>query len=1017
MRHPVELETAETTRRSRKQKASRRQRLSQRGRRLKMESLEERRLLAVAGGLGFDPPPFDASFLEGSAPRNVGVPSFIYNELETGSGSNDSPNTAEFLPLGTGAGQEDTIDVNGQMTFSPGPSQVSTDIDYYAVDLRAGDILDISVSGSGASFAVRYESGGLWFGTRTNTALLYPTGSPLQDAGVAVAAQVVPEDGRYFILTAPTTTSVTYTMGLRVYRPIIEQAPLGSQQKVFLDFDGHLYATNDFASGGIPGFVEIFGLEESLGVLGFTNPNVPQVVNEIIDFTVEETVEQLRTLAQDGSIGSGTNGDFLNTGIGGDYGIVVLNSRDHADPGDTDPLLTRVIIGSETTTGFPPGALFGIAQSIDIGNFRPNEEVLVGLEPHFTAADGYIANGQVQNRNRSQTAAQQMAGTISHELGHSFGMWHTDGDNATPSLGDEGSISLNDHSQALGPDGIFGTADDIVPYFDNDRFSSSLIGGPGEDLLTGTQRLPAGLSHALSTGTVSATISGNVFNDLNGDGRDINEPGLGGVTVFADLSPNGVRDTFEPIAVTDANGNYSLTVPPGMTVNVLALLPNDFRATNPAEVVDSQGNGTGIVHRLANGGETAANFGFALSDSAITGTKFADTNGNGFFDTTESGLEGVYIYLDLDGDDRPDLGEPSAITGSNGSYVINFPGPGTYTVREVVEPGFIQTFPGASAGFEHVVTFNGTDLPSDLNFGNLPSRDYGDAPDSYQTSVATGGPSHGLSEAVGLGALVDRETNGFPSANALGDDSNNLDDEDGVTLISPLGLGGDATFEVVTRNTSGSQSYLQGWIDFDGNQVFDANEQVFTDLALGNGTTELTVSVPTTAAVGATFARFRYSPTTGLGVGGDADVGEVEDYQFEILNQAAIANDDQFNVSRNSLSNTLDVLANDFDTTLNPLTIVQVSSADNGQVNIAGGGRSVLYTPRNGFTGRDVFQYVVRDTFGNEFTATVVVDVNFQSNVPIAVDDTFEVPQNSSNRALNVLDNDVPSIFGGLSIT
>ncbi|MEL6109440.1 MAG: Ig-like domain-containing protein, partial [Planctomycetota bacterium] len=36
---------------------------------------------------------------------------------------------------------------------------------------------------------------------------------------------------------------------------------------------------------------------------------------------------------------------------------------------------------------------------------------------------------------------------------------------------------------------------------------------------------------------------------------------------------------------------------------------------------------------------------------------------------------------------------------------------------------------------------------------------------------------------------------------------------------------------------------------------------------------------------------------------------------------------------------------------------------------------------------------------------------------PIAVDDTFEVPQGSSNRALNVLDNDVASIFGGLTIT
>jgi hypothetical protein len=87
-----------------------------------------------------------------------------------------------------------------------------------------------------------------------------------------------------------------------------------------------------------------------------------------------------------------------------------------------------------------------------------------------------------------------------------------------------------------------------------------------------------------------------------------------------------------------------------------------------------------------------------------------------------------------------------------------------------------------------------------------------------------------------------------------------------------------------------------------------------------------------------------------------------------------------------------------------------------GQISIAAGGTAVLYTPPNGFVGSDSFRYTVRDEFGTESTADVTVTVRFQSEDPIAVDDSFEVPEGSSNRALNVLENDVPSSAGGISV-
>ena len=871
-------------------------------------------------------------------------------------------------------------------------------------DMRAGDILDIALNGAAGNISVYYGEGtsrpsGFWFGTDTNQAS-DTKGSPLQNVGTAVIAQTIPETGRYYIALAPSNGSANYTMGLRAYRPVLERAPIGTKQILYVDFDGGFYPSSRISGSTNPlGMIRFDRMEDNLGLLGF--PNATR--SDVLQLKQEIMVEAQKMF--DTLITNGLNGDYDSTGNPGDYGITLLSSLDCPEipsargPGsscspdlnlDNNPLVTRILVGSIINeVGIPT---IGIAESVDIGNFV-TDEIGIVLMDQIAASAAVPLSPSVSQLN---VMAKFLAGVIVHEAGHTFGERHTDTGNQVFNIMDSGSQQAGEAFIGIGPDGIAGTADDQQSEFAvEDEFS--LVEG-----IFGYSRTAASMAHNLSTGTVGTTITGTVFNDVNRNGSSIGEPGLGGVTVFADVIQNGFIDPTEPVALTDANGNYTLVVASGVTYNIIANTPAQFAATIPTT-------------RFAAGGDAGVDFGFAQVIPDVTGTKWADTNGNGIFDATESGVEGVYIYLDLDGDNRPDLGEPSAVTDSNGQYSINFPGPGTYTIREVVQPGFIQTFPSSG---EHLVNYNGVALTDNYNFGNLPSRDYGDAPDSYQTTVATGGPSHGISTAVGLGAEVDRETNGIPTNTALGDDLNNLDDEDGVQLLSPLGPGGTASLSIETRNTTGGEAFLQGWIDFDGSGTFDAIEQVFTDISLGNGTSTLTVNVPDTAVVGSTYARFRYSPTPGLGVGGEADAGEVEDYQFDILEQAAIANDDEFTVSRNSLSNRLDVLANDFETNVTTLTIISLNETGTvGNATIIENGRAISYTPPNGFTGRDVFQYVVVDQTGEEYTATVSVNVNFQSNVPIAVDDTFDIPQGSSNRALNVLDNDVPSVAGGLTIT
>jgi hypothetical protein len=131
-----------------------------------------------------------------------------------------------------------------------------------------------------------------------------------------------------------------------------------------------------------------------------------------------------------------------------------------------------------------------------------------------------------------------------------------------------------------------------------------------------------------------------------------------------------------------------------------------------------------------------------------------------------------------------------------------------------------------------------------------------------------------------LGARVDTESNGAPSADATGDDTRGTpDDEDGVT-IGALVRGTNADITVVASQAG----YLDAWIDWDGNGVWEADERIHASRAVAAGTTVLSVPVPATAKLGTSYARFRLSNSaTPLEPTGTAAAGEVEDYQVQIV--------------------------------------------------------------------------------------------------------------------------------------
>jgi uncharacterized repeat protein (TIGR01451 family) len=159
--------------------------------------------------------------------------------------------------------------------------------------------------------------------------------------------------------------------------------------------------------------------------------------------------------------------------------------------------------------------------------------------------------------------------------------------------------------------------------------------------------------------------------------------------------------------------------------------------------------------------------------------------------------------------------------------------------------------------------------------------DFGDAPDpTYPTLLASNGARHLVIPGFFLGALIDGELDGQPNPTATGDDLANLADEDGITFLTPLVPGQQATIQII----SSAAGKLDAWIDWNGDGDWnDPGEKIFNSVNLLGGLQVANINVPVGATLGQTFARFRLSSAGGLAPTGFAPDGEVEDYQVDVV--------------------------------------------------------------------------------------------------------------------------------------
>ena len=206
----------------------------------------------------------------------------------------------------------------------------------------------------------------------------------------------------------------------------------------------------------------------------------------------------------------------------------------------------------------------------------------------------------------------------------------------------------------------------------------------------------------------------------------------------------------------------------------------------------------------------------------------------------------------------------------------------------------VPQFDQRGTGFDRVIDILGSGARIDMGAFELQApKDLGDAPDpaigtatgDYKTRAADDGPRHIIVEGIQLGAAIDADNDGQPTAMADGDDMDGSDDEDGLSnpAVDLLLIEGVApTVHVDVTNTTGNQASLFGWIDYDNNGIFDnTTERAAVAVPAGSNGIAVTLNFPAVpaASAGNTFARFRLSTdVAAANPTGPAVGGEVEDY-------------------------------------------------------------------------------------------------------------------------------------------
>lgn len=321
------------------------------------------------------------------------------------------------------------------------------DADYYAVDLRPGDVLGGSIAGKAGNIEVHRVDGAGMVDSRIDVSATYPASTPLPGGGRAAFAYVAEEAGRYAVSTRDGDGG--YRMLLEVHRPGSESGRRPVTQTVFLDFDGERLNTGPFGGWGVR---RLAPLRSFLDRWGLDDEDLDAVIDQAVR-TVKENVSR----------------DLRERGLNDAFAIRILDSRHDADVFGA-PHVSRVVVGGTIKQSGVPA--ISVSQSTDPGNYSHEETALVLLDvvsdPDPQAPDSFNAYLNDPAADRVQFVGTALGTLISHEIGHLLGSRHTEPFDDTPDVMDRGGNPAVLYG--VGPDGVGGTADDVDVDFGVDQF-------------------------------------------------------------------------------------------------------------------------------------------------------------------------------------------------------------------------------------------------------------------------------------------------------------------------------------------------------------------------------------------------------------------------------------------------------------------------------------------------------------------------------------------------------------------
>ncbi len=351
---------------------------------------------------------------------------------------------ADPFDSGSGGGIGDTTPpTEGPYTLTA--TAAGVDADFFAVKLKAGDVIGASVTGSATYLTVYDTVPREAHGSTQDASFIYPMDSPLPGGGNAVTDYVATKAGWHYIGVG--NGSGAYDIKVEAYRPVLQGAK--PQQTLYLDFDGARVNTGVFGGSGNR---DLSPFAAFLTSWGLTRADEDAVIDAVVA-GVTENIKQ----------------DLIASGLNSKFKIKVADSKNNADQWGKANVSRVVVGGTIEESGVDT---IGIAQSIDPGNFETEETALVLLDVLSSPAGSTAASLNTYltpASDRIKFVAQGLSNVISHEAGHFFGDFHTDNQDALPNLMDAGGTGFGTLF-GVGPDGIGGTADDVDVDFGDSTF-------------------------------------------------------------------------------------------------------------------------------------------------------------------------------------------------------------------------------------------------------------------------------------------------------------------------------------------------------------------------------------------------------------------------------------------------------------------------------------------------------------------------------------------------------------------